>query len=81
MKCEVLLFGQLADALGTRTLTLELPDDATTTTALDDLAERHDVIAALRDKIAIAIDERYATPATPLTPDCTIALIPPVSGG
>ncbi len=81
MQCTVLLFAQLAEALDTRQLTIELPDDSTVADALDLLASRHEVIATMRDHIAVAVDETYAGLPTTLTPDCTIALIPPVSGG
>ena len=81
MQCTVLLFAQLAEALDTRQLTIELPDDSTVGEALDLLASRHEAIESLRDHIAVAVDEAYAGIQTTLSPDCTIALIPPVSGG
>ncbi len=81
MQCTVLLFAQLAEALNTRQLTIDLPDNSTVTDALDLLANRHEAIASMRDSIAVAVDEAYAGMETMLTNDCTIALIPPVSGG
>ena len=81
MQCTVLLFAQLAEALDTRQLTIELPDNSTVADALDLLASRHEAIESLRDRIAVAVNEAYAGMQTILTPDCTIALIPPVSGG
>ena len=81
MKCTILLFAQLAEALNMRQLTIELPDDSTVSDALDLLASRHKAIESLRDHIAVAVDEAYAGMQTTLTPECTIALIPPVSGG
>lgn len=81
MKCTVLLFAQLAEALNTRQLTIELPDDSTVGDALDVLANQYEAIERLRDRIAVAVDEAYAGMQTTLTDDSTIALIPPVSGG
>ena len=81
MKCTVLLFAQLAEALDTRQLTIELPDDSSVGDALDLLSSRHEAIESMRDHIAVAVDETYAGMQTTLNPDCTIALIPPVSGG
>ncbi len=81
MQCTVLLFAQLAEALDTRQLTIDLPDDSTVGNALDLLADQYEAIANMRDSIALAVDEAYAGMETVLTNDCTIALIPPVSGG
>ena len=49
--------------------------------ALDALAAKHDAVAEMRGRLAVAVDEAYASAATVLAPGCTIALIPPVSGG
>lgn len=81
MHCTVLLFAQLAEALNTRQLTIDLPDDSTVGNALDLLADQYEAIASMRDSIAVAVDEAYTGIRTTLTPNCTIALIPPVSGG
>ncbi len=81
MHVKVLLFAQLADALGQRELELELPDGATVAEALDQLAAAHDSIALLRDRIAVAVDETYVSKDHVLTNDSALALIPPVSGG
>ena len=64
MRCEVLLFAQLADALAARSLDLELPEDATVADAMDRLSAAHEIIATMRDRIAVAVDERYAVPTT-----------------
>lgn len=81
MRCEVLLFAQLAEAIDAERIAVELPDDATVGVLLETLGARHEAIGALQGKIAVAVDERYAGPATPLRAGQTIALIPPVSGG
>lgn len=81
MKCEVLLFAQIRDALGRDLLALNLPDGATVRDALDVLAQSHEAIAQMRSQLAVAVNERYASAATTLRDGCTIALIPPVSGG
>ena len=81
MQIRVLLFAQLADAVGSRSLDLDLPDDANVADALDALAREHASIYALRDRIAVAINEAYARPEKTLANGDTLALIPPVSGG
>ena len=81
MRCSVLLFAQLAEALGQREVTLELADGAVVDDALEALCREHDAVAQLRDRIAVAVDEAYADGGTALRDGCTVALIPPVSGG
>ncbi len=81
MHCTVLLFAQLAESIGSDRLTLELPDGATIESALNTLTAQHEIIAAMRDSLAVAIDDRYCARNTTLNDGDTIALIPPVSGG
>ena len=81
MQCTVLLFAQLAEAVGARQLDCDVPDGATVGDALDELSAKHPPIAAWSNELAVAVDERYAGRDAVLTPGCTVALIPPVSGG
>lgn len=81
MRCTVLLFAQLAESLGRRELSLELSEGATVDDALEALCGEHEAIGALRDRVAVAVDEAYAHGSTALADGCTVALIPPVSGG
>ena len=81
MACRVLLFAQLAEALGAREVALELDEGATVGAALDRLAAEHDAVRAIRGQIAVAVDERYVDETAIVNDGATIALIPPVSGG
>lgn len=81
MRLTVLLFAQLADAVGARSIQIDLPDGATVAQAIDALAASHSSIAVMRDRIAVAVDERYVPPTTGLSQGQVMALIPPVSGG
>ncbi len=81
MHCTVLLFAQLAESIGSDRLTLQLPDGATIEQALNELASQHEIIASMRDTLAVAIDDRYCAGTTTLCDGDTLALIPPVSGG
>ena len=81
MTLRVLLFAQLADSIGQRSIDMELPHGATVADLLRALEGRHAPVAALRGRLAVALDERYATADTVLHKGQTIALIPPVSGG
>jgi molybdopterin converting factor subunit 1 len=81
MRCEVLLFAGLAEAVGMRRLTVELERGATVSDALDALSRRHPPVAQARHALAVAINERYGAADAALREGDTIALIPPVSGG
>ena len=81
MRCQVLLFAQLAETIGTDRLTIELPEGATVAEALAVLSEDHEAIAATANAIAVAVNEQYSATTVVLKDGDTIALIPPVSGG
>ena len=81
MKCAVLLFSQLAEAIGSDRVTIELNDGATIEDALQELASQYEIIASMRDSLAVAVDDRYCPLTTTLNDGDTLALIPPVSGG
>lgn len=81
MRCEVLLFAQARELAGRERLTLDLPERATVADALQAVMQRHPELTVLRGGLAIALDEHYAPQHTLLRDGCTLALIPPVSGG
>jgi molybdopterin converting factor subunit 1 len=81
VKCEVLLFAQLREAIGRDRITIDLSEAATVSNALEILASQHRVINELRDKLAVAVNERYTRPEQTLNDGDVLALIPPVSGG
>lgn len=81
MRCEVLLFAHLREALGRDRLAIQVRDGATVDDALKLLAGEHEAIARLRGRLAVAVDEHYQPATAPLREGCVIALIPPVSGG
>ncbi len=81
MNCTVLLFAQLAESIGSGRLTIELNDGATVEDALQELGSRYEIITAMCDSLAVAIDDRYCARTKMLNDGDTLALIPPVSGG
>ncbi len=81
MRCKVLLFAQLAEAVGCSRLTIDRPDGATVADAIEALSKEHAAIALLREGLAFALDDRYCNATTTLNDGQTLALIPPVSGG
>ena len=80
MSITVLLFASYADAFGTRSLCVELGDDATVADLLTDVARRPGG-RVLPERPLVAVNQRYALPATRLSPGDEVALIPPVAGG
>jgi MoaE-MoaD fusion protein len=76
MRVQIRLFASLRQRAGTDLLTLDLPDGARVSDALDELrwltGDLHTVLAVNRD---------YASAETLLRADDELALIPPVSGG
>ncbi len=81
MQCTVLVFAQLAEALGADRVTVGLPAGSTVAAALDALAATHPPIARLRAVLAVAVNDCYCSTATTLNDGDTLALISPVSGG
>jgi len=77
---QVLLFASYADAFGSGTVTVTVPESATSA----------DVVTALRRlpggsvlpaAPVLAVDRRYTRSAVPVHAGQEIALIPPVAGG
>ena len=79
--CRVLLFAELAERIGARHLDIEVDESATVATAMDQLAAAQPDVAAMRDRLAVAVNDVYARPDQPLRFGDELALIPPVSGG
>ena len=76
-----ILFAQVRDAVGMDRVEIALPEGGTVQDALNALSKEHQIIAAMGDRMAVAVNERYCSRGTPLEDGCTLALIPPVSGG
>jgi molybdopterin converting factor subunit 1 len=81
MRCTVLLFAQAKELANLDRMMIELPANALVRDAVELIMQQHPALVPLRDLLALAVDQRYATPQTPLHDGCVIALIPPVSGG
>ncbi|MEZ6143714.1 MAG: MoaD/ThiS family protein [Zavarzinella sp.] len=79
---EVSLFAGVAEALGTRTIQVVLPEQPTVGELLKLLQTRYTNQAHLISRCVCVInDERYATNSDLLELTDRVALIPPVSGG
>lgn len=81
MQCQVLLFSQLAEVIETRRMMLDVPEGTTVNGVLDVICAQYPDMDAHRPTLATAIDEAYCSRETTLHEGCTLALIPPVSGG
>lgn len=79
----MLLFGPLAEAAGASSVALPAVPGLTAEGVVAQVAERLPSLRGWLDPsvCAVAVNQRYATPDTPVSPDDEVALIPPVSGG
>lgn len=81
MRVTVLLFASYADALGARTLTLDLPAAARAGDVVRLLRERPGAGAAVPPAPLVAVNERYAAADAPVGEGDVVAILPPVAGG
>ncbi|MBC7888691.1 MAG: MoaD/ThiS family protein [Ferruginibacter sp.] len=77
MKVNIILFGQLTDITGADTVTLENILD--TDNLVSTLHKSYP--AFIHSKYVIAVDKKVISENTPLLNNCTVALLPPFSGG
>lgn len=80
MSVTVLLFASYADALGTPSLSVDIPAEATVADVLAEVARRpgSQMIPA---SPLVAVNQRYASVTTRVSAGDEVALIPPVAGG
>jgi molybdopterin synthase sulfur carrier subunit len=76
MRVEVLFFGKLVEIAGA-SLTIE--DVKTTDELLEKLRLQYPSLAA--EKYILAVDKKTISTNTSLKDNCTVALLPPFSGG
>jgi molybdopterin converting factor subunit 1 len=81
MNVRVLLFAAAREKAGTDALELDVEDGATVATLLARLGVTHPDLGPVLPACRTAVDEAFASAATPLTDGCTVAVLPPVSGG
>lgn len=78
---RVLLFAALREAVGEKTLELELRGPATLADALAQLESQRPEVARYGGRLLVALNEERAPRGTALRDGDEIALLPPVSGG
>lgn len=81
MQVEIKIFAAVRDVAGRDSVSLELSDSATVADVREALCATFPQAAGLLKSAAFAVDQMYATDATPVASDREIACIPPVSGG
>lgn len=81
MRIRLVAFATAAQALGSGSTELDLPDGTTAADLLNHLEASHPALRERREALAIAVDGDLVRPDSPLTPGCEVALLPPVSGG
>lgn len=77
----ILLFAAAADAVGVSRLEMEVQADCSAGELLALLGAAHPAARPLLERVAVAVNERYAPPSARLAAGDTVAIIPPVSGG
>ena len=77
----MLLFAALREAVGEKSLELELRDSATVADLLAQLEAKHRVFVGHRGRLLVARNEERAAPSAVLRDGDEVALLPPVSGG
>ena len=77
MKVHIMLFGQLADITGVDKITVENTLD--TDSMVKSLQNTYPSLT--QSTFVIAVDKKIISANTSLTDQCTVALLPPFSGG
>ena len=76
MQIKLIIFGQLRDILGESLVLNDITDTDGLTTALN-----KQYPALVNTKYVMAVDKKIITGNSELTHECTVALLPPFSGG
>jgi molybdopterin converting factor subunit 1 len=81
MDIQVKLFATLKDRAGSPRVSVELPDDATVSVLLEQLAAAQPKLAPSIATCVVAVNQEFAFGSTPIRSGDEVALFPPVSGG
>lgn len=78
---SVKLFAKARDLVGSPEITLPWSDGQTVATLKQQLSELYPRLVPLVPRLLVAVNNDYATDATPLSAIDEVACFPPVSGG
>jgi molybdopterin synthase catalytic subunit len=81
MRVQVLFFGVLKEMVGKSMDLIDLPDGASVRDVLAGYAAQIPRLKESLSSLAVAVNQQYAGPDTPLKANDEVALLPPVSGG
>lgn len=75
------LFARARQLYGAASTRLRLPEGANPGACFDALVAERSRLEPLRERLLVAVNEKYASWDRPLSEGDTVAFIPPVSGG
>jgi molybdopterin synthase catalytic subunit len=78
---RIIFLARCRDITGTGEDILVFAEEPSVETAIHRLVEKYPRLKEILDRSLLAVNEEYATPATPLRQGDTLAILPPVSGG
>ncbi|MGH2725247.1 MAG: molybdenum cofactor biosynthesis protein [Actinomycetota bacterium] len=81
MKIRVRMFGALAERTGRDREELDLPEEATAAEVLRVVGERHPDVAAILERISVAVNLEVVPLQRRVAAGDEVALLPPVAGG
>jgi molybdopterin converting factor subunit 1 len=81
LSVQALFFAAYRDLIGTKDLTVDLPEGATVADLVAELRGRGAPFNALPAEPAVAVNRAYALHDEPLRAGDEVAFIPPVAGG
>jgi len=81
MQIRVLFFGALKELTGRSSETIDLPNGARVNDLLAHYAGKFPRFGALRQSLAVSVNEEYSPPDRALVAEDEVGVLPPVSGG
>ncbi len=81
MKINVKLFAVARERVGSGAIDVELATPATVRALRGALVEQYPALKDVVPHVRFAVNSEYAADSATISPQCEIAIIPPVSGG
>lgn len=81
LQIDILFFATLKERIGSKKLTVDLPQHMTVLDLRHWLAEQYPQAAALLPSVLIAVNHEFASDEAQIPDQAEVALFPPVSGG
>jgi MoaE-MoaD fusion protein len=81
MRVRILFFGMLREVMGRQDDAIELPEGSSVADLLAHCESQNPRLKEYLPSLAVAVNQRYASPDLELKPGDEVALLPPVSGG